>query len=165
MDIVEFITFIAAMLLLLVSSRNKRQRENPEEVEAEDELQAVRLREFLQTVNSDMKESSSQKGSSKLSQIAQPSRKSQKSKSVNRSPNKDNRLLASHSPIAEPYANEEKAFELKVKDAYAFVKPKNSRAHHFIRQLKNPKEMILLHEIIGPPKALKPEGPYGEFPR
>lgn len=163
MDIVEFITFIAAMLFLLVSSRRKRERENPEEVEAEDQEQAVRLREFLQTVNNDMKEST-KKMASASSHSSQTNRKQQKPK-PSKPLIKESEPSTYHSPAGNGYANEEKAFELKVKDAYAFVKQKNSRAHHLVSQLKNPKEMILLHEIIGPPKAMKPEGPFGEFPR
>lgn len=165
MDVVEFITFIAAMLLLLVSRRNKRQREDPEEVEAEDQEQAARLREFLQTVNHDMKDIPPPKMPSALPQVTQGLRKSQKAKPVKSNIHPQNKLPAAHFSAVKASMDEEKAFDLKVKDAYAYVKPKNNRAHNLIHQLKNPQEMVLLHEIIGPPKALKQEAPYGEFPR
>lgn len=168
MTLIEFITFIAAMLFLVISGRNKRQRGNPEEVDTEEQEKAERLKEFLQSVNMDKKESrmpSKQLMKTPSQNHAQAHRKTEKQKPLQTA--KEVRPVEHPQPVTKnPYAYDEKPiFDHATKDAYAQVKQKKSRAYNLIRHLRNPQEMILLHEIIGPPKAMKQEGPYGDFPR
>lgn len=168
MDLLEFVTFIAAMLFLVISGRNKLQRGNPEEIDAEEKEQAERLKEFLQSVNQDVKES--------RTPSKQPLKVlSQTHEQAHRKPEKQKALKPARevkpAELSQPAMKNAYTYDIKSpldhpeKDVYGYIKQKKSRAHNLINHLKNPQEMILLHEIIGPPKALKHEGSYGDFPR
>ncbi len=150
MNLVEFLGFIAMLFFLLHSARNtKRNRVDPDVDDAEEQEQAKRLREFLQGVDTDMKEISAPKPKStpkpqsvkreKLQWEHQAAKHLQRSQSDSE--------IYKDSP--DPYAME--------KDAYAITKKKKSRAFYLRQKLKNPQEMVIMYEIMGSPKALKNE--------
>lgn len=159
MNIIEFLSFIAAMLLMMVSMRQKSKhpQDQDEEGQAEDLEQAERLRAFLQGVNADMQASASNDYSLRpvkshsrqmpLKEAPKEPKKASKSKSLSKLP-PSNQTDAYHSA-------KESQFDWAQRNAYAQIKTKNSRAYDYVQKLKDPKEMVILHEIIGPPAALK----------
>ncbi len=154
MSLIEFITFIAAMLFLVISGRNKRQRGNYEDIDIEEKEQSDRLKEFLQSVNHDMKDLKTP--------VKQPLRPTQAQNLVHQKLDKQKPKPAKAAKALEhpptemkninPYAQKSLP-DISEKDAYAHVKQKKSRVYNLIRH-QNLQEMILLHEIIGPPKGL-----------
>lgn len=163
MNLIEFVAFIAGMLLLIVTRRNQRQRNNPEEVESEDEEQAERLREFLQQVNREMK-TPAKKIPAESTRAPAAYKKPQNRKSE-KPVFKEIGPLSYSSSMTKTDVHEENAFALKIKDPYAMVKEKESRVTGLFKRMKNRRDMVLLHEIFGPPKAMKGDDSYDTFSR
>jgi hypothetical protein len=170
MNFVEFAGFIAMLLLVLNSMReNKKRRENPEDFEEEEHEQAERLKAFLRGVNDDMQEmpTAPPKVQAKPAIRLQPKPAPVQHQIIN-APLKSLRKDHSehiHTPYMDAYATDEKdPYAHSNKDAYAFVKRKKIRAESLMRRLKTSKDMVLWHEIIGPPTALKNERSSRTYP-
>lgn len=172
MGLIDFITFIAAMLFLLVSSRRKRERDNPEEVEAEEQEEAERLREFLNDVNMGSNEVSTKKPLPHYQKSANSDRFNEQRKFQKPKPVKTIKTGVNEKPFQKTYSkadydfeDKHREFESKERDAYVIgKKQENQRAKNLFANLKNPQDLILLREILGPPKALKREGIDEGFP-
>lgn len=147
MNLLEFIGFIGMLLFMLASMRqNKRRKDNPEEAEAEDAEQAQRLREFLQGIDHDMTKTKAPTPTSS------PKPSLTKKQTM---PQKNNKT--SYKPIPNPPPSSlisDKRFN-ENRDVYASMKKKKGRAVTLFQSLKSYQDMVILHEIIGPPKALK----------
>ncbi len=162
---------------------NKRRKANPEEYDAEEKEKLRQLREFLQGVNGDFLETP------KPLRLPQPPRPKvlAATHKVPASPKvlpntkvatkvlpidkmakgKNDLHKGAYAPVMKDFLHtvEHDAYAPSKKDAYAFEKKKKSRAFGLLQQLRSPKDMVLWHEIIGPPKALKDEKIFGNFPR
>lgn len=164
MNLIEFISFIAAMLLLALSMRQKKQSpsepaEEADEWDDEEQEQARRLREFLQAVNGEVKATSASKSAPKKPSQTDgntPASKKAAKDMAKKQPPQASNWQAYH-PTTGPLGSLQK-------DAYAITTARPSRAHQLVRQQKSPQDMILLQEIIGPPKAYRQEGYHGILP-
>lgn len=160
MNFIEFIGFIAMLLFMVNAVRDaKKRRENPEEFEEEEREQAERLKAFLRGVNEDMQETPRPRQQKQPLKIHQktPAPSFQHTaaappKPVVRHDHKEHM----HTIYEDAYATYEKdPYAHSVVDAYGPMKKKISRADVLMRRLRDPKDMVLWREIIGPPIALK----------
>lgn len=164
MNFIEFVGFIAMILLFLSSlGTSRRRKQNPEEYEAEEGEKTRQLREFLQGANGEFLNKPT-----KLN-LPQPP-KPKVSKALNKPIQQPDKVIKQRNDhykdayVSPFHSTEPDAYAHSTKDAYAFVKKKKSRAFGLRQRLLSPKDVILWHEIIGPPKALKNEKPFGNFP-
>jgi hypothetical protein len=158
MNFIEFVGFIAMLLFMVNAMRDaKKRRENPEEFEEEEREQAERLKAFLQGVNEDMQ------GISK-------SRPKKTVKPQQPVPIPQQRVISPSKPVRRDHAEQihnvyEDAYATKemdpyahpVTDAYGPTKKGMSRAEVLMKRWNDRKDIVVWHEIIGPPKALKNE--------
>ncbi len=168
MNIIEFAGFIAMLFFLLHSARNTRKRKEQadEEIEPEEMEQAQRLKEFLQGIDSDMKPSpvanrrppkqapKPQKEVLKWehsSANAKQHLKSTKEKQKTQQQAHYSPIETAYSIAKEPYKD---PYAIK-RDAYALTEKRKSRAFYLKKRLKSPQDMILWHEIVSPPLALR----------
>lgn len=161
MNITEFLGFLAMLLFLLISGRNSRGKQVPTEIDRDEIEQAERLKEYLQGVKNDMKYTPApipippkpQKEAPKWEHSSAKKHKAPKEK--HQLAHRDSPMgslepatfSASQDPHKDPYAIK--------RDAYVIKEKKRSRAYYLQQRLKTPQDMVLWHEIIGPPKALK----------
>lgn len=174
MNFIEFVGFIAMLLFMLSSfGKSKRRKQNPEEYEAEEGEKTRQLREFLQGVNGEFLNKPTPlhlplppkpkvpkaTNKSSFTPKVQPNEKIAKGK--------NDLHKGAYAPVMKEFLHpvEQDAYAPSTKDAYAFEKKKKSRAFGLLQRLRSPKEMVLWHEIIGPPKALRNEKFFGNFPR
>lgn len=131
MNFLDFIGLVGMLLLLLLASRRKKQ-EGPLEEDLDDDDQAQRLKDFLRDINQDVAES-------RLSKPASPFKKA--------APVPPKLPVQKVEPRREPSPPEP--------EYNVIVSKKISRGSRLLHRLKSPKEMIILQEIIGPPKGLQ----------
>jgi hypothetical protein len=172
MNLIEFISFIAAMLLLMVSMRQKSK--TSQQVDADQEEQVQKLREYLLAVNSAEQDAQegyhpkkSQPAGQREHKVGAHKPKAAAGGMARGGPHAKELTSTQHPQQgSHGYATASKPAVAKPAshDAYAFKKPQNSRAHSLVQGLKSPKEMLLLHEIMAPPKALRGQGLYEKFP-
>ena len=135
MTFIEFIGFIIVMLalffLMLRRARDEKyRRDHPEEFEQELKGQQLAMREFLESLNIEVEE-----------EKPPPP------------PPVEEEELAIEEPLRSKVI-EEKVFENPHKDVYAIKRRAASRARDILKGGAL-KDAVILHEIIGPPKALK----------
>lgn len=177
MNFIQFAGFIALLLFMVNSIKEtKRRRENPEEFEEEELKQAERLKAFLRDVNHDMQEMPAVPPRKQVKAITKPIQNpvtitQQKSFTQQKNINAPPRPIKSghsehiHTLYEDAYATgEQDPYAASKIDAYAFVQKRKSRASSLIGRLQSPKDMVLWHEIIGPPLALKDERHPGNSP-
>jgi hypothetical protein len=183
-NFIEFVGFIAMLLLMLGSfGSSKRRKANPEEYDAQEKEKLKQLREFLQGVDGDFLETPKPLRLPQPPKPKTPSATHKLTTSQKVIPNakvvtkvlpnnkmakgKNDIHKGAYAPVMKEFLHtvEQDAYAPSKKDAYAFEKKKKSRAFGLLQQLRSPKDMVLWHEIIGPPKALRNEKFFGNFPR
>src|SRR5215204_1021881 len=121
MSFIDFITFIAAMLFLLLTMRRSRRQESPVDLEAEEQEQAERLREFLQVVNKDMGEIPKVTKRPVETKKTPPPQKLPKQKPVKHVAKEGKVIEPPLSLVKDAYTIEHKlAYNQSEKDAYAY---------------------------------------------
>jgi hypothetical protein len=168
-NFIEFAGFIAMLLFLLHSARNTRRRkaEQEDEIEPEELEQAQRLKDFLRGIDSDMKPSpvvNRQPPKQPPKPLKEAPKWEHASAKQPMKPTKEKSLKthveAHYAPRAsetaysitqEPYKD---PYAIK-RDAYAITERRKSGAFYLKKRLKSPQDMILWHEIVSPPLALR----------
>lgn len=137
MDIIQWIGFfISVMALFFLLTRNlkevRQQQANPEEYQKKQRAKEMQLKKMLKTLDIDVEEE----------KILQP---------VIKKPVIVTPKSYGMEPIRKPQ-----------KEAAIIQPVKPSRGKKLIAKIQSPKEMIVLREMIGPPKSLKPV-PFHEY--
>lgn len=185
MTFIEMIGFVISLGALFVLAAKKayderRRRANPEEYEREEKAQAEKLKAFLHSIDRDMEESEDFEPEPKpihrkpIPQHKQPQKLQQLAVNHGKvvSPIENRKLNVSiEKQKARPKSINDDVYNIPVgpsnatgvhkqreKDAYDIKKVgeiKSNRALDIISGLKSRKDMVILQEIIGKPKALQ----------
>lgn len=180
MNLIELIGFIFSMLVMVILMINKvraerRRLANPEEYEREEQEQAEELRRFLLEVEGNDDEESPYVNFSKevRNESRERSREERRENFYKTAPSNDqmrfSRALekrkfessvekrALQSSLDERYSTKEnRGYAPQANDAYAIVQTyRTSRASNTIAQVGSLKKMIILKEIMSPPKSLR----------
>ncbi|MGZ3633861.1 MAG: hypothetical protein ACXWM7_06225 [Parachlamydiaceae bacterium] len=158
MNFIEFVGFVAMLLFMVNAMRDaKKRRENPEEFEEEESEQAERLKAFLQSVSEDM-QGISQSRPQKPVKPQQPVPTPKQRVIPPSKPVRRDHAEQIHTVYEDAYATKEMdPYAHPVTDAYGPTKKRTSRAEALMKRWKDRKDIIVWHEIIGSPTALKNE--------
>lgn len=168
MNFIEMIGFIISLLALFVLAGKKayderRRRENPEQFEREEMEQAEKLKAFLHSVNMDMEETDYSHTPKRPKPIQKPpvkhaikERLIQPKLAVRVEKSQPQPQPANHYVLS---SKPESSFNNHVRrehDAYSIRTATGTpyRATDVLSRLKSKKDLIILQEIISPPKGL-----------
>lgn len=177
MNFIEMIGFIVSLLALFVITAKKayderQRRANPELYEREEREQNEKLKAFLHSIDMDMEEPVAPLPPPSRSQQRQPRppQRPQERREGALSPQEKRMLDAKiekqrlksatidHYKMPVGPADATGIHHRREKDAYSLKRvQKGNRALKVLSGLQSRRDMVILHEIISPPKALEHE--------
>jgi len=147
MSFIEFLGFIisiAAMVFLFIrkTMENRRRRLHPEEFLHEHEEEERAVEELLSSLNIHLEQPPPRKS------VPKPLPPPQQTKPA---PVRIQNLKGSTQAITPS-----NKFDFQLNEYYSIQKRNSSRGYRLIHQVGSPQDIIVFHEILGPPKGLKP---------
>jgi hypothetical protein len=180
MNIVEFIGFVIVMIAMFIifarrAFEERKRRENPELYQQEDEDKERALREFLRSLNVDVEDAEELKPEPP----PLPPEPQKKPQPAAKLPRRDFKFDSSVETYEKTKGVRSREFESDIEDrelsiyeadlvqsdifrkheegAYVIIEDqyRRSRAGRLLRDLKDPRDMLVYHEILGKPKAMQ----------
>jgi hypothetical protein len=141
MSFIEFLGFIIsilAMVFLFVrkTMENRRRRLHPEEFEKEHEEEERAVEELLASLNIHLE--------------PQPQHKSPPPPPAKLSPIKMQKIKETTQAVTPS-----NKFTFQLHEYHSIQKRSSSRGYRLVHQVGSPQDIIVFHEILGPPKGLK----------